>query len=80
MIWRDVLVNQCVLSSLCKMVELILVGEDFFGADHPMHIHGYSFRVVANGKLHRGATVADVIELDQQGRFPWTSEQGSIHG
>ena len=50
------------------MVELVLVGEDVLGADHPMHIHGYSFRVVGFGKLARGTTVADVIELDKQGK------------
>ena len=53
------------------MVELVLVGEDFLGADHPMHMHGYSFRVVGFDKLARGSTVADVIELDKQGElFP----------
>ena len=51
------------------MVELVLVGEDVIGVDHPMHMHGYSFRVVGFDKLTRGTTVADVIELDKQGEL-----------
>ncbi|XP_072044923.1 uncharacterized protein [Amphiura filiformis] len=48
------------------VVEVVLVSER---STHPMHIHGYSLRVVGVGKLPRGTTVEDVIELDQQGNI-----------
>ncbi|XP_072039919.1 uncharacterized protein [Amphiura filiformis] len=61
--------TQRIKVDLGQVVELVLVGEDFSGDDHPMNIHGYSFRVVAMGKLPRGTTVEDVIQLDQQGNI-----------
>ncbi|XP_072045772.1 hephaestin-like protein [Amphiura filiformis] len=61
--------TQIIKVDLGQVVELVLVGEDFSGADHPMSIHGYSFRVVAMGKLPRGTTVADFIRLDQHGNI-----------
>ncbi|XP_072045967.1 uncharacterized protein [Amphiura filiformis] len=72
---RDDCINQyCTCTQMIKVdlgqvVEIVLVGEDFFGAEHPMHIHGYSFRVVAVAKLQRGTTVDDVILLDQEGNI-----------
>ncbi|XP_072045969.1 uncharacterized protein [Amphiura filiformis] len=72
---RDDCINQyCTCTQMIKvdlgqLVEIVFVAEDFFGADHPMHFHGYNFRVVAIGKLPRGTTVDDVIQLDQQGNI-----------
>ena len=53
--------------SYLQVVELVLVGQDAFGADHPMHIHGYNVRVVGMGKLVNGTTLDDVILMDEQG-------------
>ena len=47
-------------------MELILISERSL---HPMHIHGYSFRVVGFGAIPEGATVADLIEMDKQGKL-----------
>jgi len=38
-----------------------------YDANHPFHLHGYQFRVVAMEKIGSTATVAEVKELDRQG-------------
>ncbi|TGZ54926.1 Uncharacterized protein DBV15_05335 [Temnothorax longispinosus] len=51
-----------------SVVELILVDEGVaFDANHPFHLHGYQFRVVAMEKIGSNTTVAEVRELDNQG-------------
>ncbi|XP_072046495.1 uncharacterized protein [Amphiura filiformis] len=53
-----------------QVVEIVMVGvEDFFGVDHPLHIHGYSFRVIGGGRLPKGTTIQDIMLLDQQGNL-----------
>ncbi|XP_068204136.1 uncharacterized protein [Palaemon carinicauda] len=53
---------------LGETVEFILIDEGNIGDEnHPFHLHGYSFGVVAMGKLGRNTTVADVIALDEAG-------------
>ncbi|XP_072044921.1 uncharacterized protein [Amphiura filiformis] len=56
--------TQILKLELGQVVELVLVSE---GSEHPMHIHGYSFRVVGSGGLPDRVTVEDVIEMDKQG-------------
>ena len=51
-----------------QVVEIVMTGiEDAFGVDHPMHIHGYSFRLVGGGKIPLGSTLQDLVLLDEQG-------------
>ncbi|XP_032682635.1 laccase-1-like isoform X2 [Odontomachus brunneus] len=51
-----------------SVVELVLVDEGFtFDANHPFHLHGYQFRVVAMEKVGQNITVAEVKELERQG-------------
>lgn len=54
---------------LNAVVELVIVDEGFGSSitSHPMHLHGYIFRVVAMGKL--GVTVSEenVRKLDKLG-------------
>ncbi|XP_022095252.1 L-ascorbate oxidase-like [Acanthaster planci] len=53
---------------LGKTIELVLVDEGKpFEGTHPMHLHGYSFQVVAMKKLGTKTTVEEVMELDQAG-------------
>ncbi|KAL0106109.1 hypothetical protein PUN28_016084 [Cardiocondyla obscurior] len=51
-----------------SVVELVLIDEGVpFEANHPFHLHGYQFRVVAMKKLGDNTTVDEVKELDRQG-------------
>ncbi|XP_068204135.1 uncharacterized protein [Palaemon carinicauda] len=53
---------------LGETVELILIDEGTFGVDnHPFHLHGYSFSVVAMGKVGEKTTAEEVATLDAQG-------------
>ncbi|XP_072034762.1 uncharacterized protein [Amphiura filiformis] len=56
--------------NLGQVVELVLVdeGQDFDMA-HPMHLHGYYFQVVAQGKLGASTTVEEIMNLDQAGNI-----------
>ena len=38
-----------------------------FDASHPMHIHGHSFRVVAQEKLNKSISVEEVMARDKAG-------------
>jgi FtsP/CotA-like multicopper oxidase with cupredoxin domain len=38
-----------------------------YDANHPFHLHGYQFRVVAMERLGNTTTAAKVKELDRQG-------------
>lgn len=40
-----------------------------YDANHPFHLHGYSFRVVAMGQLGRNTSVAEVRALDDLGKI-----------
>ncbi len=47
---------------------MVLVDEGVpFEGSHPMHLHGYSFQVVAMGRLGVSTTVEEVKRLDQAG-------------
>lgn len=50
------------------VVEIVFLDEGFsYDANHPLHLHGYAFRVVAMERLGKNATVAEVKERDAQG-------------
>ncbi|KAG7213871.1 hypothetical protein KM043_003079 [Ampulex compressa] len=50
------------------LVEMVLVDEGFaFDANHPFHLHGYQFRVVAMEKIGDNITVERVKMLDRRG-------------
>ncbi|XP_029665987.1 laccase-1-like isoform X4 [Formica exsecta] len=51
-----------------SVVELLLIDEGVpYDANHPFHLHGYQFRVVAMEKIGSNITAAEVKELDRQG-------------
>lgn len=55
---------------LGDMVEMIMVDEgQLRNSAHPMHLHGYHFRVVANGKLGDKTTEEEVRQLDKDGKI-----------
>ena len=55
---------------ICQTIELVLVDEGKpFEGSHPMHMHGYTFQVVAMGKLGQSTTVNEVMKLDQAGKY-----------
>nr|XP_012152944.1 PREDICTED: laccase-1-like isoform X2 [Megachile rotundata]XP_012152945.1 PREDICTED: laccase-1-like isoform X2 [Megachile rotundata] len=53
---------------LDSVVELILVDEGFaYDANHPFHLHGYQFRVIAMERVGKSVTVEQVRALDRKG-------------
>ncbi|RLU22355.1 hypothetical protein DMN91_004633 [Ooceraea biroi] len=51
-----------------SVVELVLVDEGVpYDANHPFHLHGYLFRVVAMKRIGNTTTVDEVKKLDRQG-------------
>ena len=40
-----------------------------YDANHPFHLHGHDFRVVAMERLASNVTVADVQRADREGRI-----------
>ncbi|KAL1506103.1 hypothetical protein ABEB36_005531 [Hypothenemus hampei] len=51
-----------------SLVELIIVDEGFaYNANHPLHLHGYSFRVVAMERVGENVTVAQIKQKDKKG-------------
>ncbi|GAB6019581.1 hypothetical protein CHUAL_001150 [Chamberlinius hualienensis] len=56
---------------LGKTVELIFIDKGFvFEANHPIHIHGLSFRVVAMQRLGENVTLEKVLQLEKEGKIP----------
>ncbi|XP_066951999.1 LOW QUALITY PROTEIN: uncharacterized protein [Macrobrachium rosenbergii] len=54
--------------ALGEKVEMVIIDEGNIGDEnHPFHLHGYSFSVVAMGKLGSNTSLADVIALDEAG-------------
>lgn len=61
------------------MVELILVDTGFaFDANHPFHLHGHSFRVVAMEKLGSNVTLEEVKRRDAAGLIHRNLENAPI--
>ncbi|XP_030755871.1 laccase-2-like [Sitophilus oryzae] len=53
---------------LNAVVELVIIDEGFaYDANHPLHLHGYAFRVVAMERLGRNVTVDEVKKRDSDG-------------
>ncbi|XP_053980315.1 uncharacterized protein LOC128877215 [Hylaeus volcanicus] len=53
---------------LGSVVELVLVDEGFaYDANHPFHLHGYQFRVIAMARVGKNVTAEDVKKLDKEG-------------
>ncbi|XP_013420403.1 laccase-2 [Lingula anatina] len=56
---------------LGDVVELVLVDEGFaFNANHPIHLHGHAFWVVALQKINESITLDKVKEMDRKGQIP----------
>ncbi|RUS80325.1 hypothetical protein EGW08_011926, partial [Elysia chlorotica] len=65
--------------SLGELVELVFVDEGVLReANHPIHLHGFKFRVVAMGKLNTSTSVAQVKALDKLGKINRT-RSGAPH-
>ncbi|KAJ8669742.1 hypothetical protein QAD02_001001 [Eretmocerus hayati] len=55
---------------LGSVVELVLVDEGVpYDANHPFHLHGHDFRVLAMERLGKNTTVEDVKRADREGRI-----------
>ncbi|XP_008204291.1 L-ascorbate oxidase [Nasonia vitripennis] len=55
---------------LNSVVELVLVDEGLpYDANHPFHLHGHDFRVVAMERLAKNVTLEDVRRADREGRI-----------
>lgn len=53
---------------LGSVVEVILVDEGFaYDANHPFHLHGYQFRVIAMQRIGKNVTVDQIKALDKKG-------------
>ncbi|XP_059169959.1 uncharacterized protein LOC131951634 [Physella acuta] len=54
-----------------QLVEMVFVNEGMgeLTGVHPVHLHGYSFRVVAMGLINSNATVYDVEAMDNAGEI-----------
>ncbi|XP_013415315.1 laccase-4-like [Lingula anatina] len=56
---------------LGQVVEIVMVDEGFaFNANHPMHLHGFAFRVVALRKINQSVTVEQIKQMDRNGEIP----------
>ncbi|XP_058802841.1 uncharacterized protein LOC131670882 [Phymastichus coffea] len=55
---------------LNEVVELVMIDQGLAARiDHPMHLHGHFFRVVASVSLNETMTVAQFKRLDKQGKI-----------
>lgn len=53
---------------LHSVVELVLIDKGYaYDANHPFHLHGYSFRVVAMQKVGKNVSEEEVKRLDAAG-------------
>ncbi|XP_061164932.1 uncharacterized protein LOC133173878 [Saccostrea echinata] len=56
--------------NLGDVVEFVIVNEGkTFEGNHPMHLHGYSYRVVGMDKLKRSTTLQEVKKLNEAGNI-----------
>ncbi|BFZ21627.1 hypothetical protein BsWGS_24666 [Bradybaena similaris] len=51
---------------LGELVELLILDDDAY---HPLHLHGYKFRMVGYGKLEDGSELEVLQKLDYQGKL-----------
>ncbi|KAL1465394.1 hypothetical protein WDU94_004972 [Cyamophila willieti] len=55
---------------LHSVVELIIIDEGVaYDANHPFHLHGHPFRVVAMERVGKNITRQEVIEMDKRGEI-----------
>ncbi|KAL3276760.1 hypothetical protein HHI36_012127 [Cryptolaemus montrouzieri] len=55
---------------LNSVVELIIIDKGFaYDANHPFHLHGHAFRVVAMEKVGHNVTVEKVYQMDKAGKI-----------
>ncbi|KAL0274857.1 UNVERIFIED_CONTAM: hypothetical protein PYX00_002890 [Menopon gallinae] len=65
--------NYCECMHLLKVpknavVEIILIDEGFaYDANHPFHLHGYSFRVIGMDRLGNNVTKEKIQDIDKKG-------------
>lgn len=53
---------------LGSIVELVIIDEGLaYDANHPIHMHGYKFRVVAMERVGENVTVEQVKTIDAEG-------------
>lgn len=53
---------------LNSVVELVLIDEGVtYDANHPLHLHGHYFRVVAMDRIGKSTSVEEIKEMDRQG-------------
>ncbi|KAG5884696.1 hypothetical protein JTB14_013708 [Gonioctena quinquepunctata] len=73
MVDQNCTVNHCechhgIKVPLGAVVELVFVDEGFaYDANHPLHLHGYSFRIVAMERMGKNVTVEEVKKRDAMG-------------
>jgi L-ascorbate oxidase len=65
--------------NLDDVVEFVIVDQGFtFQSNHPMHLHGHSFAVLAVNKLNTSIRLEDVIEMDKNGMIKRNLERPPI--
>ncbi|XP_071848940.1 uncharacterized protein [Apostichopus japonicus] len=62
--------TQIISVELNQTVELFFFNGRPNGGCHPMHLHGFSYRIVGSGLLNGTYTPADIQALDMNGTFP----------
>ncbi|XP_030377215.1 L-ascorbate oxidase [Scaptodrosophila lebanonensis] len=55
-----------------RPIEMVIV--NYMDQTHPLHIHGYTFRLVGQGVLGNLSDLRNVRELDRRGRLPRLSD------
>ncbi|KAJ8669572.1 hypothetical protein QAD02_000831 [Eretmocerus hayati] len=64
---------------LNSVVELILIDEGVpYDANHPFHLHGHEFRVLAMRRLGKNVTMKDVMQADREGHIDRNFERPPI--
>ncbi|XP_012944262.1 laccase-1 [Aplysia californica] len=65
--------------SLGDLVELVVIDEGVtFNSNHPMHLHGYNFRVVAIEKLNTSTSLEEVKAMDARGEINRTTSRAPL--
>ncbi|EEZ98364.1 laccase 1 isoform X1 [Tribolium castaneum] len=55
---------------LGTVVEMVLIDKGYaYDANHPFHLHGHSFRVVAMERVGSHVNVSEILKMDQNGQI-----------
>ncbi|XP_044258948.1 laccase-5-like isoform X2 [Tribolium madens] len=55
---------------LGTVIEMVLIDKGYaYDANHPFHLHGHSFRVVAMERLGSHVNVSEILKMDQKGQI-----------